>query len=169
MLDIIIILMLISYLTYMINGSLMMKLSSKARYGTRAMLELALKYPEGSVSVKEMAGSQDISVKYLEQIMSSLKSAGLVRSERGVRGGYWLARAPEDINLKDVVHALEGSSALVDCLHEPARCPRGENCPTREVWNELQSAMEGVLESRTLKDLVNMKKSDNDKSQNYTI
>lgn len=146
-----------------------MKLSSKSRYGTRAMLELALKYPDGSVSVKEMADNQTISVKYLEQIMSSLKSAGLVRSERGVHGGYWLTRSPKDITLKDVVQSLEGSSMLVECLHEPVRCPKGKNCPTREVWNELQHAMEDVLENRTLQDLVDKKKLDAENTQNYNI
>ena len=146
-----------------------MKLSSKARYGTRAMLELALKYPDGTVSVKEMAERQNISVKYLEQIMSSLKSAGLVRSERGVHGGYWLTRAPEEVSLADIVHALEGSAQLVDCLHQPGRCPRGKDCPTRDIWEELQNAMEEVLQRRTLKDLVDKSKPNGNKSQNYNI
>lgn len=131
-----------------------MKLSTKARYGVRAMLSLALDYGKGPVPLKEIAKHQGISEKYLEHLMVPLKSAGLVRSIRGMHGGYTLARPPLQINLNEVVQALEGSIAPVDCLDDPSICHHSELCITRRVWEKMQHAMGEVLKSTTLKDLV---------------
>ena len=93
-----------------------MKLSTKARYGTRALVELGSVYPREATSVRKVAEKLELSVKYLEQIMSALKAAGLVTAVRGVNGGYTLARRPEDITLLDIFGVLEGTPVLVECL-----------------------------------------------------
>ena len=92
----------------------MIRISTKGRYGTRLMLELALNYGNGTMLLKEVAQSQDISVGYLEQIIPNLKAAGLINSSRGAHGGYELARPPEEINLKEIVEALEGPLSLIE-------------------------------------------------------
>jgi len=131
-----------------------MQLTTKVRYGARAMAELALVYPGTSVSLKEVAGHQKLSVKYLEQIMRALKAAGLVRSVRGAYGGYELARAPGDITLKDVYDALEGAASLTACVEDPDSCPKHELCPTRDIWVEMTDSMTRILRSRSLQDIV---------------
>jgi Rrf2 family protein len=131
----------------------MMKFSTQTRYGTRALAELALEYPKGTVSVRELAERQNIPAKYLEQIMSRLKAAGLVNSVRGLHGGYALAAPPSRISLREVFEALEGSPAPVDCVDEPGSCPLEAGCPTRETWAEIKQAILGVLEKTTLADL----------------
>jgi len=129
------------------------RLSTKTRYGARAMAELAVAYPGRSLTLREIAERQHLSTKYLEQIMRALGSAGLTRSVRGVHGGYTLAKSPECITLADVFHALEGSLAPVDCVDAPELCAMREACPTRSVWVEVKEAVESVLEGTTLQDL----------------
>jgi len=136
-----------------------MKLSTKVRYGTRAMLEMALVYPDESVSVKEMAKRQDLSVKYLEQIMAALKAVGLVRSARGFRGGYTLSQSPAFVKLGDIFRTLDGPLRLADCLDDPAGCPMSGECAARDVWLELQGALEKVLDGTTLQDLADRKRA----------
>ena len=131
-----------------------MKLSSRTRYGMRAILELALEYGKDPLQIKVIAEREDISNKYLEQLIAMLKSAGLVRSIRGPRGGYMLAKPPEEIQLKDIFTTLEGPMVPAECLDHPEYCPRCSDCATREIWQELQNAVFGVLESVTLADLV---------------
>ena len=131
-----------------------MKLSTKARYGTRALLDLAIHEGEGMISLKDIAARQQISQQYLEQFMRPLIAAGLVRSTRGPKGGVSLGRSPADIKLSEVIQLLEGSNALVECIDDPAVCPRSEQCATRDIWDEVKKAISGVLESTTLQDLV---------------
>jgi Rrf2 family cysteine metabolism transcriptional repressor len=131
-----------------------MKLSTKGRYGSRAMLELALHYGEGPVSVKEIAERQDISVRYLENLMISLLSRGLVTSVRGKGGGFTLARAPEEIRLLEVIRATEGSLSPVACVDEPEACKRSGSCVTIEIWELVKQSLTDVLGSITLKDMV---------------
>ena len=131
-----------------------MKLSAKGRYGTRVLLDLALHSGEGHVQLKGIAARERISLPYLEQIIGSLIAAGLVRSMRGARGGVWLARSPGEIRLSEVISVLEGSIAPVDCVDDPTVCSRSEFCVTRGVWSEMKVAMDGILESTTLQDLV---------------
>ena len=131
----------------------MIRLSTKGRYGTRAMLELALSQDNRPVLLRDIAGRQGISTKYLEQIMPSLKSAGLVNSNRGASGGYFLARPPGKINMREIVEALEGPLKLVDCVGNARLCPEAGICAARELWQEAGSSISGILESRTLADL----------------
>ena len=135
-----------------------MRLSTKARYGVRAMLSLALDYGRGPIPLKEVAEQQEISEKYLEHLMASLRSAGLVRSVRGTHGGYLLAKSPSQIRLDEVVRVLEGSIAPVECVDDASLCGRVGLCVTRDVWGELKEAMESVLASTTLQDLVERQK-----------
>lgn len=131
-----------------------MKLSTKARYGMRAMLSLALYDGKGPVPLNKIAKEQEISEKYLEHLMASLKSAGLVRSVRGMRGGYRLAKPSSQIRLDEVVRVLEGSIVPVECVDDPDLCRRSRFCVLRDVWGQVKEAMEAVLESTTLQDLV---------------
>ena len=134
-----------------------MKMSTRARYGARALAELAAAYHHKPLSVKELAHIQCLSVKYLEQIMAALKAAGLVRAVRGLHGGYELGSAPEEISLGDVYEALEGKPMLVECIAHPETCAMRENCPTRDTWVELNEAVTQVLEKTTLADLARRK------------
>ena len=131
-----------------------MKLSTRGRYGTRALLELALHHREGPVPLKDIAQSQQISLQYLEHLITPLVTAGIIRSTRGARGGVWLAKSPQEIKLSEVIGLLEGSLALVECVSDPKYCPRSDFCVARDIWGELNRAMNGVLESTTLQDLV---------------
>ena len=131
-----------------------MQFSTKMRYGTRALVELARAYPDDNVSVREMAEKQDISAKYLEHIMAQLKTAGIVSSVRGVHGGYRLTVPPEKCDLGEVFRAVEGSPAPAECVDEPGVCPMEDECPTRETWSEMKEAINDVLEGTTLQDLV---------------
>jgi Rrf2 family protein len=131
-----------------------MKLNTKMRYGTRAMLELALRYEQGAVSLREVAKEQELSEKYLESLLSSLRSAGLAQSLRGPQGGYRLTRSPETITLRKIFEALEGTEPLVPCTLDQTACARRPTCATQEVWARMYEAIMAVLESTTLADLV---------------
>ncbi|MBM3141885.1 MAG: RrF2 family transcriptional regulator [Chloroflexi bacterium] len=135
-----------------------MKLSTRGRYGTRVLLDLALHQRGGPVPLKDIAKREEISLLYLEHLVTPLIAAGLIRSTRGARGGVCLARSPEEIKLSEVVGLLEGSIAPVDCVDDPKACSRSDLCVTRDIWVELKEAMDGVLESKTLHDLVEMQK-----------
>ena len=131
-----------------------MKLSTKGRYGTRLMLDLALHFGRGPVLLKDVAERQEISEKYLGHLIPSLKVAGLVNSSRGAHGGYLLAKPPEEINLGEVIRAVEGNLVLVECITAPNVCHRVGFCVTRDIWGLLGERMMEVLESTTLKDMV---------------
>ncbi len=131
-----------------------MKLSTRGRYGTMALLDLALHQAEQPVLLRDIAQRQQISLPYLEHLITPLVAAGIVRSTRGARGGVSLARPPEQIKLSEVLQLLEGSIAPVECIDNPGICKRSELCVTRDIWGELKQAIDGVLESTTLQDLV---------------
>lgn len=131
-----------------------MKLSTRGRYGLRALLDLALHQGAGLVRLKDIAGRQDISLHYLERLIAPLIAAGLVKSTRGARGGVLLVKAPSQVKLSEVIQALEGSIAPVGCVNNPALCQRSALCVTRDVWSELMEAMVQVLDATTLQDLV---------------
>lgn len=135
-----------------------MKLSTKGLYGARAMVEMALYYGQGPVLLKDIAKRQGISKKYLGHIITSLKVAGLVKSIRGAHGGYILAKPPVQIRLSQIIKALEGPLAPAECVDDPKCCPRAEICVTRDVWIEMKRAMDGILESISLEDLVQQQK-----------
>ena len=135
-----------------------MKLSTRTRYGIRAMLELAGKYGEGPLQIKVIANRQDISIKYLEQLMAMLRSGGFVRSIRGSKGGYILSKVPAQIKLDELFTCLEGPVVTVECIEDENFCARAADCVTRQVWAQMQAAMVKVLQSMTLQDLVNRTK-----------
>ena len=145
-----------------------MKLSTRSRYGFRAILELAIEHGKKPMQIKVIAERQDISNKYLEQLMTILKSSGLIRSIRGPKGGYLLAKPPSEIKLSAVFTALEGPLITVDCLEHPEYCARCTDCVTRQVWSQIQDAMMGVLESMTLQDLADRATKD-EGTANYQI
>ena len=135
-----------------------MKLSTRTRYGTRALAELAAAYPGRAVSAKELAARQRLSAKYLEQILGALRKAGLVGAERGTHGGYVLARPPEEVTLAEVFSVLEGPTAPVACVDNPGSCALADVCPTRETWVEMTESIDTILSGTTLKDLADRKK-----------
>jgi len=135
-----------------------MKLSTRGQYGTRALLDLALHATDRPVLLKDIAQRQEISLRYLEHLMASLIAGGMVRSTRGPKGGVSLARPSEEIKLSEVIRLLEGSFDLVACINNPEICDRFEFCVTRDVWAELGNAMNNILESTTLQDLIERQK-----------
>lgn len=136
-----------------------MKLSTRSRYGTRVMIDLVRNTEHGPISLKDLAQRQGVSLKYLEQIIPGLKNAGLILSTRGTKGGYVLAQKADQITVLDVVHALEGSLAPVDCVQFPEICSRVDNCVTRGVWEEMHRAVKKTLSYYTLQDLAQQKKN----------
>lgn len=130
-----------------------MKLSSRARYGTKALLELALHWGEGPVLLRDVAQRQQIPLPYLEQLIRPLVQSGIVKSTRGIRGGVSLLKCPEEIKLSEVIQLLEGSVVPVDCVNNPKAYPHSDLCAPRDIWVEVHKAIVGVLESTTLQDL----------------
>lgn len=135
-----------------------MKISTRGQYGARALVDLAIHYGEGSVLLKDVARRQGISMRYLQHLLTPLINAGIVKSVRGAHGGVALGRAPEDINLGEVIELLEGSIAPVDCVDDPGSCARTAGCVTRDVWIDLKKAIGDVLDSTTLKHLAERQK-----------
>jgi len=131
-----------------------MKLSTRTRYAVRAIIELAQNDINRPLQLKIIAERQDISVKYLEQLMASLRTAGFVRSVRGSKGGYVLAKAPDKIRLSEVVHQLEGPVTTVACVEDHDCCTRSADCAARYLWVQVEQAIDKVLQSITLQDLV---------------
>jgi len=146
-----------------------MKLSTRTRYGTRASIELALEYDRGPLKIKTIAARQDISVKYLEQIIMILRSAGLVRSVRGSKGGYVLSRPPKQVKLSDVFIALEGKPVGIECFEHEDFCPRCASCVTRQIWEQMQKAMLDVLDCVTLQELVDKVRKKDSQTVTYQI
>jgi Rrf2 family transcriptional regulator, cysteine metabolism repressor len=147
-----------------------MKISTKGRYATRALLDIAQHYGKATVLLKDVSARQGISLRYLEQIITPLVSAKIVRSTRGPRGGVMLARPPHKIKLIDIIQLLEGPIAPVECVNNPGVCTRAPSCAARDIWSDLAKAMQGVLESTTLQDLVErQEKKEPEKEMVYDI
>jgi len=130
-----------------------MKLSTKGRYGVKAMVDLAINYGEQPVSIKSISERQNISEYYLEQLFSSLRRAKLIKSIRGAQGGYVLNRAPEEITIYDVINVLEGPIEVSNCLEDGA-CNNIDCCATRLLWRKIKNSIDSVTSSITLKDIV---------------
>ena len=131
-----------------------MKLSTKARYGIKAMVDLSLSYGKGYVSTATLAQQQGISESYLEQLIASLKKAGLITSTRGAQGGYSLVNPPEEINVGEVLRALEGSTAIMECVGiSKVNCDNACSCSARPLWIKLQQRIDEVLNTTTLADM----------------
>lgn len=127
---------------------------TKGRYAVRAMLDLALHTGDSPVLIKDISEREDISKLYLKQILVPLRVAGLIRTVRGPNGGFILARPPSEIKLIEIVQSVEGSTAPVECVDDDTICQRSDLCVTREIWVEIKNAIDNVLESNTLQDLV---------------
>jgi Rrf2 family protein len=146
-----------------------MKLSTKSRYGTRAMIDIAIHSDGGTSMLKDISKRQAVSPKYLDHILSSLRKAGLIKNLRGKSGGYSLTRPASAITLHDIIKAVEGSIAPVECVDNPVLCDRTKNCATRDVWIQLKDAMENVLESTTLEKLIQSQIKKNPLPADYNI
>ena len=129
-----------------------MKLSTKGRYGLMAMYRLMESYGEGPQSISNIAMKENLSESYLEQLFSLLKNANLIKSTRGVNGGYSLSKDPKDIKIGEIIEALEGNMEL-SCCQKDVVCPKSEECPTRDILDVVQFKIENVLDSMTLEDM----------------
>ena len=143
-----------------------MKLSTRSRYGTRLMLDMARHYHEGPLQLGDIAKRQEVSVKYLEQIIIPLKKARYIKSVRGRKGGHILTRPPEEITVGEIVALLENGNGLVECAADATVCERADICPTRLLWKEAHEAMFDRLEAVTLADLVKRAKDMESKKLN---
>ena len=130
-----------------------MKLSTKGRYGVKAMVDLAIHYGNCPVSIKAISERQIISEYYLEQLFSPLRKAGLIKSVRGARGGYVLNREPKDITVADVMNVLEGPVEIAECI-ESTECDNVDFCATRLLWEKIKNSIDEVMENITLQDIV---------------
>jgi Rrf2 family iron-sulfur cluster assembly transcriptional regulator len=135
-----------------------MRLSTKTRYGTRLILDMAQHYGQGAIQLGEIANRQNISVKYLEQIIRPLKKANYVKSFRGAKGGHMLTKPPEEISVGEVVAVLEGGKTLVRCENDPQNCERVGSCLTRYLWVQAADAMFQRLSTITFADLMALNK-----------
>ncbi len=134
-----------------------MKISTKGRYALRLMLDLAMNSGGGFVSIKSVADRQEISGKYLEQIISILSKSGFVKSVRGPQGGYMLSKSPSEYTVGMILRLTEGSLAPVTCLEDDVnQCPRASICPTLTVWKKLNNAINDVVDNITLEELADM-------------
>ncbi len=132
-----------------------MKISTKGRYAVRLMLDLAMNDNGQYISLKDVASRQEISIKYLEQIIRLLVPAGFVKSVRGANGGYKLAKKPEEYTIGMILRLTEGSLAPVACLDfEPNDCPRVESCSTLYIWEKLYEAINNIVDNITLADVM---------------
>ena len=138
-----------------------MNISTKGRYGLRAVLDVALNAQEHPVSLSSIAARQQISEGYLEQLMAPMKKAGIVNSSRGAHGGYFLARDAHDIRVGEVFRALEGPLALASCISEDKAdsCSRADVCGSAFIWKEVQNAISAVLDKYSIGDLLDKETS----------
>ena len=131
-----------------------MRVSTKGRYGVRAILDLGMHEDGEPVYLKEIARRQNLSYRYLERLFAGLRKAGIIRSVRGSQGGYQLARPASEILMLDVVEALEGPIRSVGCLDDPHICPITESCVPHDLWSRVNDAVQNVLAETTLAELV---------------
>lgn len=146
-----------------------LSVSTRGRYGLRLMVELAMSWGRGVTLLKDVSRAEDISEKYLGQIIIPLRSAGLVISQRGSHGGYTLARSPREITVKDVVEAIEGKVCPAPCVEDPGECSRAAACVASLVWRKLGRDIEKSMASFTLADLARQAKELGAPAVNYSI
>lgn len=133
-----------------------MKLSTKGRYGVKAMFELALNYGNEPISIKSIAEKQAISEYYLEQLFGTLRKAGLITSSRGAMGGYVLSKPPNEVSAADILNVLEGPIEISECISDDLmNCSKADYCATRLLWLKISSSVNDVINSVTLQDMVN--------------
>ncbi len=146
-----------------LQGVKPVRLSARGEYGVRAMAHLALNYNEGPVPLSKVASSENISHHFLEQIFVLLRRGGLIKSVRGVKGGYMLALPPREVCVGDIIRVLEGPIAPVECVSEnggnggSCRCERTDDCLARHVWEKLRDHINEMLDKTTLQDMMDWK------------
>jgi len=131
-----------------------MRLSTKGRYGLRAVVDLAIYSKDEAVSISSIAAREDLSESYLEQLIAKLKKAGLVNSIRGTNGGYILAKKPKEISVGDILRALEGNLAVVECPNSDSECANFDSCVTKYVWKRINDSINTAVDSMTLDEIV---------------
>ncbi|MDD3603641.1 MAG: Rrf2 family transcriptional regulator [Kiritimatiellae bacterium] len=147
-----------------------MRVSTKGRYGLRVLLDIALHQRDRPVALRDIAERQDISQKYIWQVVSPLKAAGLLNTVRGAQGGCLLARDPDQITMLEVVEILEGPVALLDCLKDEALCRRSSACSTQMAWRKVTKAMRKAMGEVTLKKLMRWQNEcEENSSSSYVI
>jgi Rrf2 family protein len=146
-----------------------MRISTRSRYGIRLMIILAVNYNKGYTFLKDIAKEEEISEKYLSQIVILLRRAGLLIASRGIHGGYTLAIPPSEVTAKEIVEVLEGDLALLDCTRDETICTRSNNCASQYLWAALSLKISEFLSSITLKDLVKMKSEKELRLIDYSI
>ncbi|MDR2849859.1 MAG: Rrf2 family transcriptional regulator [Verrucomicrobiota bacterium] len=145
-----------------------MRISTKGRYGLRTLVDIALHQSKGAVTLNDIAKRQEISVKYLWQVINPLKTAGLLHVTRGAKGGYMLARAPEEVTLFEIVTILEGELSLVDCLMKDVSCTMTGSCVARSVWHDVNEAISKAMKGITLASILDRYEASSDVA-NYVI
>ena len=138
-----------------------MKISTKGRYGLRILIDLAMHDPAKPRLIRDIAQSQQISEKYISRLVIDLRRARLVRSVRGVNGGFHLAKAPEKITLLEILETMEGPISVVDCVRSPEKCPRRKLCPARDIWSTLNDGIRELTGKITLDDILNAYRKEN--------
>ena len=148
-----------------------MKISTKGRYGLRILMDLALHQSEKPRLIRDIAKSQQISEKYISRLVIALRKAGMIRSVRGVNGGFHIAMKPEDITLLDVIEVMEGPLSIVNCVSMPKRCRMSDNCAPREVWCKLNEEIRDLMRQTTLADILATydRQHENDGDTDYCI
>ncbi|MFC1652422.1 RrF2 family transcriptional regulator [Planctomycetota bacterium] len=131
-----------------------MGISSRTRYAIQAMIELAAHYEQGPLQLRIIAERQGISMKYVVQIMDVLRSSALIRSVRGAKGGYMLAKAPEEIRLSEIFRCFEGQAATSECVADPEVCDRAIDCIVQKIWAEVEESVNNMLDAVTLGDMM---------------
>ncbi len=146
-----------------------MKVSTKGDYGVRALVELAHHYGEGPVQSATIASRQEVPEPYLDQLLTTLRRAGFIRSVRGPQGGHALIREPGDVKLSEVMVALEGSLAPIACVDDPESCTKSGGCVQRGVWEQVRDATQAILENVTIGDLAEKEREFNRNGGRYYI
>ena len=132
-----------------------MKISTKGRYGLRILIDLAMHDPGKPRMLRDIAESQQISEKYISRLVIDLRRAKLVRSVRGVNGGFHLAKRPDEITLLEVLETMEGPLSVVECVRSPEKCKRQTLCPARSIWTQLNEGIRELTRNITLDDILN--------------
>lgn len=140
-----------------------MRITTKGRYSIRMMLELARNYNKKLLLLKDISNTEKISYKYLAQLVNPLKVAGLIKSRRGVAGGFSLARPPEEISLAEIIKSVEGSLYPVFCVDNPEMCKRSNICTAHDLWNEIGKKINNIFDSYSLSDILNIDREKNKK------
>ncbi len=146
-----------------------MKVSTKGDYGVRALVELAHHYGEGPVQSATIASRQEVPEPYLDQLLTTLRRAGFIRSVRGPQGGHALIREPGEVKLSEVMEALEGSLAPIACVDDPESCTKSGGCVQRGVWEQVRDATRAILENVTIGDLAEKEREFNRNGGRYYI